>query len=275
MRTKSKIIKFTVYAAAFLTFAVLVWIIADLLLKGIPYLNPQMFSLEYTSDNVSMMPAIINTLIIIFLALLIAGPIGVISAIYLVEYADSKNPLIKPVRITAQTLSGIPSIVFGLFGMLFYVTFLGWKYSLLAGAFTLAMMILPLIITSTEQALLAVPLSLREASFGLGAMNLRTIFKVVIPSAMPGILAGIVLAVGRIVAETAALIFTAGTAPRIPTNLFSSGRSLAIHMYVLSSEGMHKNEAYAAGVILLLVVILVNGISGELAKKVGKESMNE
>ncbi|WP_425539269.1 phosphate ABC transporter permease PstA [Microaceticoccus formicicus] len=275
MKTKSKIFKTFVYTAAALTFAILIFIIADLFIKGIPYIKPEMFALKYSSSNLSMMPAIINTMIMVVLAILMAGPVGIITAIYLNEYASSTNILIKPVKLTSQTLAGIPSIVYGLFGSLFFVTFLGWKYSLLAGACTLAIMILPIFITSTEEALLSVSKDLREASFGLGAMNLRTIFRIVLPYAMPGILAGIVLSVGRIVGETAALIFTAGSSPRIPRNLFSSGRTLSTHMYILSGEGMHKNEAYATGVILILVVLVMNFISSRMAASIGKGGIDE
>ncbi len=275
MRFKSSIFKYIVYTGAVLTFAILIFILSDLFIKGIPHLRPEMFELKYSSSNLSMMPAIINTVLMVFLALCMAGPIGIITAIYLNEYASSKNFLIKPVKLTSQTLAGIPSIVYGLFGSLFFVTFLGWKYSVLAGACTLAIMILPIIITSTEEALLSVSKDLREASFGLGAMNLRTVFRIVVPSAMPGILAGIVLSVGRIVGETAALIFTAGTSPRIPKNLFSSGRTLSTHMYILSGEGMHKNEAYAAGVVLIIVVLIINMVSSRLAARIGKGGVNE
>lgn len=275
MRLKSSILRIVVYIGTIMTFAILAFILFDLFIKGVPHLKLEMFALKYSSKNLSMMPAIINTVLMVFLAICMAGPIGIITAIYLNEYASSTNFLIKPVKLTSQTLAGIPSIVYGLFGSLFFVTFLGWKYSILAGACTLAIMILPIIITSTEEALLSVSKDLREASFGLGAMNLRTIFRIVLPAAMPGILAGIVLSIGRIVGETAALIFTAGSSPRIPRNLFSSGRTLSTHMYILSTEGMHKNEAYATGVVLIVVVLLMNAISSRLAYKLGKGDVDE
>lgn len=275
MKLKSIITRAFIYGAALITFVTLLMIILDILVKGIPFLKPELFALEYTSDNVSMLPSIINTFLIVFIALLIVTPIGILSAIYLVEYAKPGNKIVKLVRITAETLSGIPSIVFGLFGMLFFVSFLGWRFSLLAGACTVAMMVLPIIMRSTEEALMAVPRSQREASFGLGAMKLRTIFRIVLPSAMPGVLAGIILSVGRIVGETAALIFTAGSAPRIPGSLFNSARTLSVHMYLLSTEGLHKDQAYATGVVLLVLVLVINGISSFLASKVGKENGNE
>ena len=216
------------------------------------------------------MPAIVNTVIMTALSLLIAAPLGICSAIYLVEYAKRGNKIVGIIRTMAETLSGIPSIVYGLFGMLFFVTALRWGYSLLSGALTLSIMILPLIMRTTEEALKTVPDTYREGSFGLGAGRLRTVFKVVLPSAVPGILAGVILAVGRIVGETAALIYTAGTVTDMPKDLMSSGRTLAVHMYALSSEGLHTEQAYATAVILLAVVLLINTLSAFIAKRVAK-----
>ena len=167
-----------------------------------------LFQLEYNSENVSMFPSIINTVCMTALSLLIAGPLGIFAAVYLVEYAKKGNKLVALVRVTAETLTGIPSIVYGLFGMLFFVNTLHWGFSMLAGAFTLAIMVLPVIMRTTEEALMSVPDMYREASFGLGAGKLRTIFVVILPSAVPGILSGIILSVGRIVGETAALMYT-------------------------------------------------------------------
>ena len=217
-----------------------------------------------------MLPSIINTVLMTLLSLLIAAPLGIFSAIYLVEYAKRGNKIVKLIRITAETLSGIPSIVYGLFGMLFFVVTLHWSYSILSGAFTLAIMILPLIIRTTEEALKSVPDAYREGSFGLGAGRLRTVFRIVLPSAVPGILAGIILAIGRIVGETAALIFTAGTAPVVPKSLFDSARTLSVHMYNLSQEGLYVDQAYATAVVLLLVVVAINGLSNFVAKKIAK-----
>ncbi len=224
---------------------------------------------EYNSDNNSLMPALINTITMTVLSLVIAAPLGIFSAIYLVEYAKRGNKLVGIVRVTAETLSGIPSIVYGLFGMLFFVTALKWQLSLLSGAFTLAIMILPLIMRTTEEALKSVPDSYREGSFGLGAGRLRTVFRIVLPAAVPGILAGVILAIGRIVGETAALIYTAGTVAKIP-DLMSSGRTLAVHMFVLSNEGLHTDKAYATAVVLLVIVILINALSAFVAKKISK-----
>lgn len=256
--------------SALFTMAVLLFLIVYILIKGLPHLTPELFAWEYNSENVSMLPSIINTIIMTLLSLLIAAPIGIFAAIYLVEYAKRGNKVVKVIRITAETLSGIPSIVYGLFGTLFFVIALGWGNSILSGAFTLAIMILPLIIRTTEEALQSVPDLYREASFGLGAGRLRTVFRVVLPSAVPGILAGIILAIGRIIGETAALIYTAGTVAEVPSSLFSSARTLSVHMYNLSQEGLYFNQAYATAVVLLLVVICINSLSNFIAKRITK-----
>mgnify|MGYP002226125134 CR=1 FL=1 len=256
--------------SAIITFTVLIFLIVYILVHGVPYLKPSLFSLHYNSENASLMPALINTVIMTFFSLLIAVPLGIFSAIFLVEYAKRGNKFVEIIRLTTETLSGIPSIVYGLFGLLFFVTTLGWGYSLLAGAFTLAIMILPLIIRTTEEALKSVPDSFREGSFGLGAGKLRTVFCVVLPSAVPGILAGVILAVGRIVGETAALIYTAGTVPAVPKSVMGSGRTLAVHMYNLSSEGLYMDQAYATAAVLLVLVVGINCLSGYIAKKITK-----
>ena len=265
----SFVLRCFVYLSAALTAGALGFLISYILIKGVPHLSLDLFAWEYTSDNCSMMPAIINTLEMTFFALLIAVPFGIGSAIYLVEYAKRGNKLVEIVRLTTETLTGIPSIVYGLFGMLFFVNKLQWRLSLMAGACTLAIMVLPVIMRTTEEALIAVPDAYREGSFGLGAGKLRTVFQIVLPSAMPGILSGIILAVGRIVGETAALIYTAGTVAGV-ADLFSTGRTLAIHMYCLSSEGMHIDQAYATAVVLLVVVIFINLLSSQIAKRVTK-----
>ena len=266
----SAIVAGLVLLAALITFCVLIFLVAFILVKGVRYITPDLFALKYTTENASLMPALINTLIITALSLLIAVPIGVFAAIFMVEYANRGSRLVSLIRITTETLSGIPSIIYGLFGLLFFTTALKWGFSLLSGSLTLVIMILPLVIRTTEEALKSVPDSYREASFGLGAGKLRTIFKVVLPSAVPGILAGVILATGRIVGETAALIYTAGTVAQIPGNLLGSGRTLAVHMYSLASEGLYMNQAYATAVVLLVIVLLSNCISGRIAAKIAK-----
>ena len=255
--------------ATLLTVGVLVAVVGYILIMGIPNLKPSLFEWEYTTDNVSMMPAIINTLTMTALALLIAVPFGVFSAIYLVEYAGRGNKIVGVVRITTETLSGIPSIAYGLFGYLMFVTAFK-SYNILAGILTLAIMILPLIMRTTEEALKGVPDSYREGSLGLGAGKLRTVFRVVLPSAIPGILAGVILGIGRIVGETAALLYTAGTVTGVATSLFSSGRTLSVHMYALLSEGLYTDQAYATAVVLLVMVIIINALSGLVARAVGR-----
>ena len=271
---KSLIMFLLVCLAAFITLAALAFVIVYILIMGIPNLTPELFAWEYNSDNVSLMPALINTLYMTALSLLFAVPIGIFSAVYLNEYAKRGNKLVGIVRITTETLSGIPSIVYGLFGSLFFVRSLHLDLSLLSGALTLSIMILPLIMRSTEEALIAVPDSYREGSFGLGAGKLRTVFRIVLPSAVPGILSGIILGIGRIVGESATLIYTAGTVAKVATSVLDSTRTLSVHMYVISGEGLYIDQAYATAVILLVVVIIINGLSSLVAKKIGGENNN-
>ena len=258
------------WGAAILALAILVFLVGFILIRGVKNLTIDQFAWTYTTENVTMLPAIINTVTMTLLSLLIAAPLGIFSAIYLVEYANKNGKLVGLIRITAETLSGIPSIVYGLFGMLFFTKTLKMGYSMASGACTLAIMILPLIMRTAEEALKSVPDSYREASFGLGAGKLRTIFKIVLPSAVPGILSGVILATGRVVGETAALLFTAGTIAKV-AGLMDSGRTLAVHMYALSSEGLYMNQMYATGVILMLIVLLINSCSGLIAKKIAKK----
>jgi phosphate transport system permease protein len=222
-----------------------------------------------------MLPALVNTVIIVVLSLAIAVPPGVFAAVYLVEYARRGNPLLAVVRLAAETLAGVPSIVYGLFGMLLFVIELRWGYSILAGSFTLAIMVLPLVMRTSEEALLSVPTLYREGSFGLGAGRLRTVTAVVLPAAAPGVFAGIILSAGRILGESAALIFTAGTVARIPKSLLSSGRTLAVHTYSLSSEGLYLKQAAASAAALLILAALINALSFFLARKLTKNSGTE
>lgn len=267
---ESIFMKVLIYLAAALTFAVLLFLLAYILINGIPHIKPSLFSLEYNTENASLMPALINTIIMTLLSLVIAIPFGIFSAIFLVEYAKKGNKFVGVIRLTAETLSGIPSIVYGLFGMLFFVSALEWGYSILAGAFTMSIMILPLIMRTTEEALKAVPDTYREGSFGLGAGKLRTIFRIVLPAAVPGIMAGVILAIGRIMGETAALMYTAGTVPDMAKSPMDSGRTLAVHMYNLSSEGLYMDQAYATAVVLLVVVVGMNALSAFAARKLTK-----
>lgn len=263
-------LRFLMVIATIFTVGVTVCLVGYILVRGIPNITPEQFAWEYNTENVSMAPAIINTVMMVLLVLVFAVPVGAGAAIYLVEYAKKGNKLVKVVRVTTETLQGIPSIVYGLFGYLFFAVFLGWGYTFLGGALTLAVMILPLIMRTTEEALLAVPDSFREGSFGLGAGKLRTIFMIILPSAVPGIVSGIILGIGRVVGETAALMFTAGTIAKVPGSLMDSGRTLAVHMYALLSEGLYMEQAYAAAVVLIVLVLIINGCSGWIAKKLTK-----
>lgn len=252
------------------TVGALAFILIYILVNGIPHLTPSLFSFEYTSENVSMTPSIITTVMLVRAVLAISVPFGVLSAVYLVEYAPKGSKMVEIIRLTTETLSGIPSIVYGLFGTIFFVTYLGWRYSFLAGAMTLSIMVLPLVMRTTEEALLAVPDDWRQASFGLGAGRLRTVFKIVLPAAVPGILSGVILSIGRVVGETAALIYTLGTVAQIPKGLLSGGRTLALHMWVLSGEGLYTDQAYATAVVLIVLVVMINAVSSAVAKKIQK-----
>lgn len=271
-RNPRSLILFTlVCLAALIAMAALLFLVGYILIKGIPNLSLDLFAWEYNSENVSLMPALINTLLMTVCALILAVPIGICAAIYLVEYTGRGNKLVGIIGVAAETLSGIPSIVYGLFGSLFFVKALNMGLSLAAGACTLAIMILPLIMRTTEEALRSVPDSYREGSFGLGVGKLRTVTKIVLPSAIPGILSGIILGIGRIVGESAALIYTAGTVAEVATSLFDSTRTLSVHMYTISGEGLYIDQTYATAVVLLVIVIAINGLSGWAAKRLGKE----
>lgn len=271
---QSKVLKSFVLGAGIFTIAISCGIVIYILARGIPNLNLSLFIIKYTSENSSLFPALINTLSATAITLAIAVPIGIGAAIYLSEYAYRGSKIVKAIRLATETLSGIPSIVYGLFGFLFFVTFLHWGFSLLAGCCTLAIMILPVIVRTTEEALLSVNDSYREGSFGLGAGKLRTVFCIVLPSAVPGIIAGIVLGTGRIVGETAALIYTAGTVARIAGGM-QSGRTLAVHLYALWSEGLATGQSYATAVILLAIVLILNWLSSLLEKIITRKNKNE
>ncbi len=263
-------LKLITYISVIITTLILFFVVGYILVTGVPHLSLSLFSFENTTENISALPGIITTLYVIVIALSISLPLGIFTAIYLVEYANISNWYVKVIRVTTETLAGIPSIVYGLFGMLFFVTYLRWGFSLLAGSFTIGIMILPLIIRTTEEGLMSVPNGFREASFGLGAGKLDTIFKIVLPSASKSILGGIILAIGRIVGESAALVFTAGTIVQIPKSIFSSGSTLSVQMYILSGEALHMDEARAIAVILLLVVVIINLITNKLVKREGR-----
>lgn len=271
----SKFVKKLITLASIITFGSLFFLMAYILINGLPNIKPSLFAIKWTTQNASLFPSMVTTIYIIVLTLIVAAPIGIGTSIYLIEYANSNNFLVKLTKLATGTLAGIPSIVYGLFGMLFFVFQLNLGYSLLSGTLTLAIMVLPLIIKSTEEALKSVPNTLREASYGLGAGKLRTIFSIVLPSAMPGILSGVILAIGRIVGETAALILTLGSVSKIPTSIFDSGRTLSLHMYLLSTESLYLEESYGTSVVLLVLIFIINWLSTYFTNKLGRGFKNE
>lgn len=268
---ESKILSGITSVGAVFAFSLLLYMILDIVLKGMAGLSPALFSWNYTSDNVSLMPAMINTLYMVILTLVVSVPLSIGAALYLCEFTRPGSKFSSLIILAVQTLSGVPSIVFGLFGALFFVQFFHMGYSLLAGSLTMVLMVLPVGIKTTQEALQEVPVSLREASYGLGAGKARTIFKIVLPTAAPGIINGILLCIGRVTGESAALLFTAGSLAKVSTSLFSSGRTLAVHMYALSSEGLHIPQTYATALVLLLLSIGINILSGTLTKNLERK----
>lgn len=270
----SLVLKAGVWLCGIITVGILIFILLFILLRGVPNINMQFLFGTYNSDTLSAFSSIVTTFEMILISLLVAVPIGVFCAIYLTEYAKRGNKAVKVIRLAVDTLAGIPSIVYGLFGMILFVNILGFRASVLSGICTVSIMILPVIISSSEEAIKSVPDMYREGSLGLGATRLGTVFRIVVPTAMPGILSGVILAIGRIVGETAALIFTSGTnVLESPTlDLLASQRTLAIHMYMLASEGLphSKDMAFATGAILILVVFLVNLATTKLAGRLGR-----
>ncbi|MDU5560688.1 MULTISPECIES: phosphate ABC transporter permease PstA [Anaerococcus] len=264
-----KSFKIIIYILSLLGFAAGGIVIAYILLNGIPNISPSLFEFKYSSQNVSIIPALVTTFLSILISLLVTLPIGIFTAIYLSQYAKNKF-IIKSVRFATEILSSIPSIVYGLFGYLFFVDALHLGYSLIAGCLTVSIMILPTIIRTTEEAILNVNPLQAHASLALGATKIQTIFKIVIPEAINGILGGIFLSTGRIVGESAALIYTMGTVAKTPTSILDSARTMAVHMYVLSTEGFHVKEAYATAVLLLVFVILLNFVSAKISKAIVK-----
>lgn len=271
-RIRAMIVKILIYASIIFTIAMLILVVGQVSLRGISHLSPEIFSLKWTTENQSMVPAIWNTLELVFLTMLLTIPFGIATAIYTVEYAPPGSQFVKIARLMTETLQGIPSILFGLFGMIFFVNKIGWGNSIIAGSLTMWFMTLPLLIRSTEEALLAVPNRLREASYGLGAGKLRTTFNVVLPAASMGIFSGIILAIGRIFGETAALLYTAGSMSQYASPGMN-GRTLSIHMYLLQTEGVFKDQAYETAFILLLVVLVINSCSTLIENRYKKKEL--
>ncbi len=275
-KAKSAILTGLCWLATAIAMGALLLIIAYIFINGVPHINWEILFGTYTSDNPSMRFAIVTTLILVGLSLVIAGPLGVGCAIYLCEYARKGSRLVKTIRLATETLAGIPSIIYGLFGALFFGTALHMGYSLLAGILTVSIMVLPTIIRTSEEAILSVSDLYREGSLGLGAGKLRTVMRIVIPAASRGILSAMVLSTGRIIGETAALLFTLGSVAKMPQTLMDSSRTLSVHMFISTRDGgmAGRNVAFVAGVTLLVLVTVMNLLTKYFSKKAGKFGEN-
>ena len=257
--------------------SVLVLVIGFIFVKGFPELvrNPELIYGKYEfGGKVTILPAIVTTLYTVVLSLLISVPIGIMTAIFLNEYTRKHNFFIKIIRTAINVLSGVPSIVYGLFGMITFKQWFTGTSSIIAGVFTISIMLLPTIVCSTEESLKSVPDMLREGSFAMGAGKLRTIFKIVLPSAMPGIISAVILTMGRVISESAPFLYTMGSViGGIPKTVTDSGATLAVALYQLSGEGWYMNEAYATAVVLIVIVLALNLVAelvgGKLSKKLG------
>ena len=258
-KTTQKIAKAVIWSAAILVLFLLFSIIIYILSKGIPHITWQ-FLTQIPSDmgrSGGILSTIVGTLSVTLVAIIVATPLGVGTAFYLTEYTR-ESTITKIIRFSAESLAGIPSIVYGLFGFIFFVIYLKLGWSILSGGLTLAVMILPTIIRTSEEAIRTVPPMYREVSFSLGGTKWQTMIKVLIPSALPGIATGIILGIGRCVAETAAVILTAGSALRMPISLFSPARTMAVHFYILASEGISLEKAFATAALLIILILLIN-----------------
>ncbi|TYQ12709.1 UNVERIFIED_CONTAM: phosphate ABC transporter membrane protein 2 (PhoT family) [Acetivibrio alkalicellulosi] len=271
-RIKDRLLYIIICAISFITLGILVWIMAYIITKGLPYISWEFLTTDYRGDREGILPSIVTTLYLIIISLSISTPIGIGTAIYLVEYSKP-GKTIDVIRFAIVTLAGIPSIIYGLFGYMFFVIALNYGNSFLAGGMTISIMVLPTIIRTTEEALKAVPKSFREGSLALGATKLTTIIKIVLPSAIPGILAAIILSIGRIVGETAVLIFTLGTATGFPTSIMDSARTLSVHLYMLAKEGLSFEQAFATATVLLIITAFINFISSKIALNIKRFAM--
>ncbi len=271
-KVRDTLLKLLIWLCGFITVGTLAWILIYILINGFSHLSLDFIFSEYKGDSHGILPMIINTIYIVLLSLIISTPIGIFSAIYLVEYSKP-GKILMLIRFATETLQGIPSIIYGLFGFIFFVTFLKLGFSILAGALTLSIMVLPTIIRTTEEALKTVPVSYREGSLALGATKLQTIMKVVLPSAISGILNSVILSIGRIVGETAAVYLTAGMVTRFPRSIMDSGRTLSVHLYMLAKEGLSFEEAFSTATILIITVAVINSITNMIAKKIKKSTV--
>ena len=267
---KEIILNITVWICAIFTVSVLASIVGFIFIKGAKLIKPSFLFSDYSANGSGgILPMIVATLYTIFLAVLIATPIGVLAAVYLKEYAK-QGKIVKIIRFATESLAGIPSIVYGLFGGIFFVVVLGFNYSILSGALTVSIIILPFIIRTTEESLKTVPINYREASLGLGATRFQTLYKVVLPSAVPGILSGLILSIGRVVGESAAILLTAGTVAQMPHSIFDSARTLTVHAYLVTKEKGNIEEAAAIGIVLIVIILILNSLAKLISKKINK-----
>ena len=274
MRKLYSALKYVCIFALVISLIALIAVVAYVLINGVDKLSFDLLFGDY-KDSPSILPAFIGTLQLVGIAAIIAVPIGVASAIFLVEYTNNKGKFVKIVQIATETLAGIPSIVYGLFGYLIFVVAFGWGYSMLGGGITLAIMILPTIVRSTQESLLSVQGGLREGSYALGASKVRTIFKIILPSAAGGIVTSIILAIGRVVSESAVLILTIGmVVNKIPETLMAPGTSLALDIYYFASHG-YPDEAAASSVVLLVFVIFLNLLASFIGKMIKKSTYGD
>lgn len=269
---KDKIFNGLIWAAAALTVGFLFWIIWYILSNGLKHVDWAFISDNYTrtGDEHGIFPMIVSTIYMVIASIAVAAPLGIMTAIYLTEYAKVGSRLVKVIRFCTESLAGIPSIIFGLFGMTFFVAILGLGFSILSGALTLSILILPVIIRTTEEALMAVPQTYREGSYGLGASKIYTIWRLILPSAMPGILTSVILSIGRVIGESAPVFLTAGMVARIPDSLLDSGRTLTVHLYKLTTELFtveEWNQAYGTATVLIVVVLLINMVTKLIASR--------
>lgn len=271
-KNKDKLLVALIYLSAIITVGILIVIVGFILLQGIGKINLNfLFSNYSASGDGGILPMVITTVYMILVSILVATPVGILSAVYLQEYAK-QGKIIKIIRFATECLAGIPSIVYGLFGGLFFVVALNLNYSILSGGLTVAIIILPTIIRSTEEALKTVPKTYREASLGLGATKFQTLYKITLPSAVPGILSGVILSIGRIIGESAAILLTAGTVAKMPFTVFDSARTLTVHSYLLTKEMGDIQTACAVGIVLIVIVFALDTTAKLIAKKLNKAS---
>ncbi len=270
-RRAQRTAKTLIWSAAIFSVAILILIVGYILINGIPELSLEFLTTSPAGlgDEGGIFPMIINTLYLVFLALLFAAPLSILAAVYLTEYAK-QGPIIRIVNFAVENLAGIPSIIFGLFGFTFFGRLFGFGWSLLSGSLTAAIVIMPTLVRTAQDAILSVPNTYREGSLALGATKLQTVFKVVLPSATSGILAGIILSMGRVVGETAALILTLGSTAEVATSLLDSSRSLALHLYILLHEGISIEKAFATATVLIILIFALNTLASFLVKRMNK-----